>query len=104
MLPGRLSPMTTHKAMTRVQLEAMGEVFAVDNLTRMGLRGLHCNWRCRYGECDVIASETAHRTVVSRLRSIAATVMEGSRRSAPEQKVRWLRWLAGLWPANQDEF
>ena len=56
--------MTTQKTMTRVQLGAMGEALAVDHLTRMGLRVLHRNWRCRYGELDVIASDETTRTVV----------------------------------------
>lgn len=43
--------------MTRIQLGAMGEALAVDHLTRMGLRILGRNWRCRYGELDVIASD-----------------------------------------------
>jgi putative endonuclease len=43
--------------LTRVQLGTMGEALAVDHLTRMGLRILHRNWRCRYGELDVIASD-----------------------------------------------
>ena len=50
--------------MTRVQLGAMGEALAVDHLTRMGLRILHRNWRCRYGELDVIACDETTRTVV----------------------------------------
>lgn len=56
--------MTTLKTMTRVQLGAMGEALAVDYLTSMGLRILNRNWRCRYGELDVIACDAATRTVV----------------------------------------
>ncbi len=39
-------------------------MLAVDILTRIGLWILHRNWRYRYGEFEVIVSETAHRTVV----------------------------------------
>ncbi|MGA9678385.1 MAG: YraN family protein, partial [Mycobacterium sp.] len=56
--------MTTPPTLTRAQLGTMGEALAVDHLTRMGLRILHRNWRCRYGELDVIASDEATRTVV----------------------------------------
>jgi putative endonuclease len=52
--PCSLASMTT---LTRVQLGAMGEALAVDHLTKMGLRILNRNWRCRYGELDVIASD-----------------------------------------------
>ncbi|ETB34742.1 hypothetical protein O977_04900, partial [Mycobacterium avium subsp. paratuberculosis 10-5975] len=55
--PGRVAAMTTETTMTRIQLGAMGEALAVDHLTRMGLRVLHRNWRCRYGELDIIACD-----------------------------------------------
>ena len=62
--PGTLTRMTTETTMTRIQLGAMGEPLAVDHLTRMGLRILHRNWRCRYGELDLIAVDPATDTVV----------------------------------------
>lgn len=72
--------MTTLKTMTRVQLGAMGEALAVDYLTSMGLRILNRNWRCRYGELDVIACDAAPaRWCSSRSRPAPATVMGGSR-------------------------
>ncbi|BBZ14583.1 YraN family protein [Mycobacterium branderi] len=43
--------------LTRAQLGALGEQLAVDHLTGLGLQVLDCNWRCRYGELDVIAVE-----------------------------------------------
>ena len=52
------------KTLTRIQLGTMGEVLAADHLTRMGLRILQRNWRCRYGELDVIACDDTTRTVV----------------------------------------
>lgn len=55
--------MTTETTMTRIQLGAMGEALAVDHLTRMGLRVLHRNWRCRYGELDIIACENARNCI-----------------------------------------
>src|ERR1700744_4227093 len=59
-----LSDMTTQTTMTPIQLGAVGEALAVDYLTRMGLHILQRNWRCRYGELDVIASDDAARAVV----------------------------------------
>ena len=68
--------------MTRVQLGAMGEALAVDHLTRMGLRILNRNWRCRYGELDVIAADHGHaaRWCSSRSRPAPATATAGWRR------------------------
>jgi hypothetical protein len=56
--------MTTQNTMTPVQLGAMGEALAVDHLMRMGLRIVNRNWRCRYGELDVIACDETTRTLV----------------------------------------
>src|SRR6202012_1448769 len=108
--PCNLADMTTVQASeaddtpNRVQLGAMGEALAVDNLTRMGLRILGRNWRCRYGELDVIAWDAPTRTVV---------FVEGKTRTGDgygglgtpvtPTKVRRLRRLAGLWLAAQDE-
>jgi putative endonuclease len=90
--------------LTRVQLGAMGEALAVDHLTRMGLRILNRNWRCRYGELDVIASDEATRTVVFvEVKTRTGDGFGGLAQAVTERKVRRLRRLAGLWLAGQDE-
>ena len=95
--------MTTQKTMTRVQLGAMGEALAVDHLTRMGLRILHRNWRCRYGELDVIASDEATRTVVFvEVKTRTGDGFGGLAYAVTERKVRRLRRLVGLWLSGQD--
>jgi putative endonuclease len=102
--PGRIvSGMTTETTMTRVQLGAMGEALAVDHLTKMGLRILGRNWRCRYGELDVIASEEATRTVVFvEVKTRTGDGYGGLAHAVTPLKVRRLRRLAGLWLAGQD--
>ncbi|OBF57509.1 YraN family protein [Mycobacterium sp. 852002-50816_SCH5313054-b] len=95
--------MTTHKTMTRVQLGAMGEALAVDHLTRMGLRILGRNWRCRYGELDVIAADEATRTVVFvEVKTRTGDGYGGLAHAVTPRKVWRLRRLAGLWLAGQD--
>jgi putative endonuclease len=102
--PCTVADMTTHKTMTRVQLGAMGEALAVDHLTRMGLRILNRNWRCRYGELDVIASDAATRTAVFvEVKTRTGDGYGGLAYAVTERKVRRLRRLAGLWLAGQDE-
>ncbi|MBJ7400961.1 YraN family protein, partial [Mycolicibacterium sp.] len=49
--------------LSRRELGAVGEQLAVDHLRALGLRILERNWRCRYGELDVIAAD-GDRTVV----------------------------------------
>ena len=96
--------MTTETTMTRIQLGTMGEALAVDHLTRMGLRILHRNWRCRYGELDVIASDPSSRTVVFvEVKTRTGDGYGGLAQAVTERKVRRLRRLAGLWLAGQDE-
>ncbi len=81
----------------------MGEALAVDHLTRMGLRILHRNWRCRYGELDVIASDEAIRTVVFvEVKTRTGDGYGGLAHAVTPRKVRRLRRLAGLWLAGQD--
>ena len=96
--------MTTQTTMTRVQLGAMGEALAVDHLTRMGLRILNRNWRCRYGELDVIACDEATRTVVFvEVKTRTGDGYGGLPHAVTPRKVWRLRRLAGLWLAGQDE-
>ncbi|HEY9266717.1 MAG TPA: YraN family protein, partial [Mycobacterium sp.] len=49
---------------SRAEIGALGEQLAVDHLRGLGLRVLARNWRCRYGELDIIAADDAARTVV----------------------------------------
>jgi putative endonuclease len=96
--------MTTQTTMTRVQLGAMGEALAVDHLTRMGLRILGRNWRCRHGELDVIACDEATRTVVFvEVKTRTGDGYGGLPHAVTPRKVLRLRQLAGLWLAGQDE-
>lgn len=98
-----MADMTTQTSMTRVQLGAMGEALAVDHLTRMGLRILGRNWRCRYGELDVIASDEATRTVVFvEVKTRTGDGYGGLPHAVTPRKVRRLRRLAGLWLAAQE--
>jgi putative endonuclease len=99
-----LAGMTTQTTMTRIQLGAMGEALAVDHLTKMGLEILQRNWRCRYGELDVIACDDATRTVVFvEVKTRTGDGYGGLAQAVTEGKVRRLRRLAGLWLAGQDE-
>jgi putative endonuclease len=96
--------MTTHTTMTRIQLGAMGEALAVDHLTRMGLVILQRNWRCRYGELDVIACDDDTRTVVFvEVKTRTGDGFGGLAQAVTAQKVRRLRRLAAMWLATHGE-
>jgi len=89
--------------LTRAEIGAMGEQLAVDHLKSLGLRLLDRNWRCRYGELDVIAVDDATRTVVFvEVKTRTSDQFGGVAQAVTPRKVRRLRRLAGLWLAAQD--
>lgn len=80
----------------------MGEQLAVDYLERLGLRVLARNWRCRYGELDVIAADDNARAVVFvEVKTRTGDQFGGVEQAVTPTKVRRLRRLAGLWLAQQ---
>lgn len=89
---------------SRAQIGALGERLAVDHLTAAGLQVLARNWRCRYGELDVIAADPGARLVVFvEVKTRTTDAFGGVAEAVTPQKVRRLRRLAGLWLAGQDE-
>lgn len=94
-------PMT--ETWSRAQLGAFGEQLAVDHLMAGGLRVLARNWRCRYGELDVVAADPASRLVVFvEVKTRTTDGFGGVAQAVTPEKVRRLRRLAGLWLAAQD--
>lgn len=90
--------------LNRAQLGALGEQLAVDHLTGLGLHILTRNWRCRYGELDVIATEPATGTVVFvEVKTRTGDGYGGLAHAVTAQKVRRLRRLASLWLAGQEQ-
>lgn len=87
---------------SRAALGAMGEQLAVDYLSQLGLRVLVRNWRCRYGELDVIAADDDTRTVMFvEVKTRTGEQYGGVEEAVTPAKVRRLRRLAGLWLAQQ---
>jgi putative endonuclease len=90
-------------SLTRAEIGALGEQLAVDHLTSLGLRVLTRNWRCRYGELDVIAVDVTARTVVFvEVKTRTSDQFGGVQEAVTPNKVRRLRRLAGLWLAGQN--
>jgi putative endonuclease len=86
--------------MTRAQLGALGEQLAVDHLTALGWQVLERNWRCRWGELDVITVEPLRGAVVFvEVKTRTSDQFGGIEQAVTPQKVRRLRRLAGLWLA-----
>ncbi|WP_179959863.1 YraN family protein [Mycolicibacter minnesotensis] len=88
--------------MTRSELGALGEQLAVDHLMAQGWAILARNWRCRYGELDVIVADPVARTVVFvEVKARSGDGFGGLAYAVPPEKVRRLRRLAGAWLGGQ---
>lgn len=88
---------------TRGELGALGEQVATDHLSGLGLTILSRNWRCRYGELDVVAVEPNTNTVVFvEVKTRTGDGFGGLAQAVTGQKVRRLRRLAALWLAAQN--
>lgn len=97
--PPSLTGMTT---MTRSELGALGEQLAVDYLMAQGWAIVARNWRCRYGELDVIAADPIARAVVFvEVKTRSGDGFGGLAYAVPPDKVRRLRRLAGAWLVGQ---
>ena len=89
--------------LTRAEIGALGEQLAVEHLKSLGLRVLTRNWRCRYGELDVIAADDAAQTAVFvEVKTRTTDQFGGVAQAVTPAKVRRLRRLAGLWLAEQN--
>jgi putative endonuclease len=89
--------------LTRAEIGALGEQLATDHLTGLGLRILARNWRCRYGELDVIAADPTTNTVVFvEVKTRTGDGFGGLAHAVTERKARRLRRLAALWLATQE--
>jgi putative endonuclease len=87
---------------TRAEIGSLGEELAVNHLTSLGLRVLDRNWRCRYGELDIIASDNARTAIFVEVKTRTSDQFGGVEQAVTPEKVRRLRRLAGLWLAGQD--
>ena len=74
---------------------------AVDHLRALGFRIVARNWRCRYGELDVIADDQG-AVVFVEVKTRTGDGFGGIPEAVTPLKVRRIRRLAGMWLAGQD--
>jgi putative endonuclease len=90
--------------LTRAEIGALGERLAAEHLTKLGLRIVVRNWRCRYGELDVVAVDPVADTVVFvEVKTRSGDGYGGLAQAVTAQKARRLRRLAAIWLAAQDQ-
>ncbi len=78
-----------------------GEDAAVEYLTGAGWIVLERNWRCRYGEIDVIAVDESDLVIVE-VKTRTGSLYADPAEAVTYEKYRRLRRLAGLWLSEQD--
>lgn len=87
--------------MSRAQIGALGEQLAAEHLEATGLQILTRNWRCRYGELDLVAADAGSQTVVFvEVKTRTSDQFGGLAEAVTADKVRRLRRLAGIWLAG----
>ena len=89
-------------SLTRAELGAMGERLAAEHLRGLGLRIVARNWRCRYGELDIIASDPGGSVVFVEVKTRTSDRFGTPDEAVTAAKVRRLRRLAGLWLSEQE--
>lgn len=88
------------KTYSRAEIGVLGEQLAVDHLRGLGLAILDRNWRCRYGELDVVAADEDARVLVFvEVKTRTSEQFGGPLAAVTPTKMRRLRRLAGLWLA-----
>ena len=87
---------------TRKSLGVLGEERAAQYLVSSGLRIVARNWRCRYGELDIVAADADRTVVFVEVKTRSGDGFGGLPEAVTPVKVRRLRRLAGLWLAAQD--
>lgn len=87
------------KTHSRAEIGALGEQLAVDHLRGLGLQIVERNWRCRYGELDVVAAD-GRILVFVEVKTRTGDQFGGAVAAVTPAKVRRLRRLAGLWLAE----
>jgi len=94
------TPSRSH--LRRNELGALGEQLAVEHLRALGLQIVARNWRCRYGELDVIAIDGDDTLVFIEVKTRSGDGFGGIAEAVTPAKVRRIRRLAGIWLAGQD--
>ena len=74
----------------------------MQHLLGLGLRIVQRNWRCRYGELDVIAVDDGDTVVFIEVKTRTGDGFGGLEHAVTPQKLRRIRRLAGIWLAGQE--
>jgi putative endonuclease len=79
-----------------------GEDIAVAHLQAAGLEVLERNWRCRWGEIDIVAQD-GDCLVVCEVKTRRSVTAGGPLEAVTRAKLGRLRRLTAAWLAHQDQ-
>lgn len=85
----------------RAAVGRFGEDVAVRYLEEQGYRVVARNWRCRYGELDIVA-EDGDCLVVCEVKTRRSAAFGPARGAVDAAKLARLRRLAAAWLADQE--
>ncbi|OHT80008.1 YraN family protein [Mycobacteroides saopaulense] len=86
---------------TRAQIGIRGEDLAAGYLSGDGFTILDRNWRCRYGEIDIIAAD-GEMLIFVEVKTRTGQAFGSPAEAVTYAKLRRLRRLAGIWLAAQN--
>ena len=92
--------MADRRKLSNNELGEHGEDAATKFLTESGLEILDRNWRCRYGELDIVARE-GDTTVFVEVKTRSGGYFGTPAEAVTPLKQRRIRRLAGLWLVQQ---
>lgn len=91
--------------LNNIQKGYLGELIARDYLRSCGYRFLSGNWRCRYGEIDLICVEQKREMLVFvEVKLRISKQYGGAKQAITALKRKRLRSLVGLWWQENHEY
>ena len=87
----------------RRRIGQIGEDMAARFVTEMGWQIIERNWRCRYGELDLIAAEGS-RLVIVEVKTRASRTYLDPVAAVTREKLARMRRLARLWLSGQSTY
>lgn len=85
----------------RTALGRRGEEIAAEHLAAQGFEILERNWRCRFGELDIIAADGGDVVFVE-VKTRSGTLMANVAEAVTMNKLTRMRRLAQLWLADSE--
>lgn len=104
---GMRSESSARRPDRRAVIGRLGEDLAAEYVVGLGWSVLERNWRCRYGEIDLIATDATNgepALVVIEVKTRASRVFGDPAQAVTADKLSRIRRLTRLWLSTQDAY